>query len=179
MKKLITICFFLAVIFTVNAQQKFAVDSLNEIIGFKLGESYEKYKNEISNINESEYSEYKTKEIQIAFGDTIKRVLLKFDQKGTGKLTEIYFIYNPISKYKMDLLKSKVGKMSNEIVKKLDKNYIKTVDKEKGETITWTGNKIKFNFNLEKLLDKSWESLTNNGGYEVLGIVRTIQLISL
>jgi hypothetical protein len=175
MKKLLTICLLIATSIATNAQEKNAVDSLDHYKQFYLGESFEKYKNEISKFKDTDYYEYKTNDVLIAFGETVETVYLKFNKKNTGKLIEIFLVYKQISTKDQELIKKQYVQINNELTQKLGVNYKK--DEEKPGAVTWKGKKIQLSYELNKYVNE--KELIINGNYEVLALYSSIKITLL
>lgn len=171
MKKLLTICLLIVTTFNVNAQEKFAVDSITHFKQFHLGDDYEKHKREISKVKDTDYYEYKTNDVLIAFGETVETVYLNFNNNG-GKLIGISLEYKKISKEKIELIKTQYVLINNELTQKLGSNYKK--DDERPGLAIWKGNKIQLNYELNKYVDE--RALLKKGEYKVLGVFSSITI---
>lgn len=175
MKKLLTICLLIATAFISDAQQKIAVDSLNHYKQFYLGESFEKYKNEILKFKDTDYYEYETNDVLIAFGETVETVYLKFDKKNTGKLIEIFLVYKQISKENLELIKKQYLQINNELTQKLGVNYKK--DEGKPGVVTWKGKKTQLSYELQRVVNQ--EKLDKYGEIYVLAVYSSIKIALL
>lgn len=175
MKKLITICFLIATCFIINAQEKNAVDSINHYNQFYLGDSFEKHINEISKFKDTDYYEYKTNDVLMAFGETVETVYLKFNKINAGKLIEIFLVYKQISTKEKELIKKHYIQINDELTQKLGEKHKK--DEGNPGTVSWKGKKTQLTYELNKYIDE--EELIKNGNNKVLALYSSIKITLL